>query len=105
LSPLDPLRWTFWAALALAHLIAGRYEETIEWADRALHENPAANHALGFKAAASSGLGASRKDASASNVSANSDQAGRLPRSKQLCVPQFRQKSSLFILMVCARRG
>ena len=57
LSPLDPLRWTFWAALALAHLIAGRYEATIAWADRALHENPAADHALGFKAAACSRLG------------------------------------------------
>jgi len=57
LSPLDPHRWTFWAALALAHLIAGRYEETIEWADRALHEHPAANHALGFKAVACSRLG------------------------------------------------
>jgi adenylate cyclase len=57
LSPLDRYRWTFWAALALAHLIAGRYEETIEWADRALHEHPPANHALGFKAAACIRLG------------------------------------------------
>lgn len=30
LSPLDPPRWGFYGAFALAHLVAGRYEEAIE---------------------------------------------------------------------------
>jgi TolB-like protein/class 3 adenylate cyclase len=57
LSPLDPARWSFWAGLALAHLIAGRYDEAVECADRALHENPMAVHVLGYKAVALSHLG------------------------------------------------
>jgi TolB-like protein len=57
LSPLDPQRWMFEGGLALAHLIAGRYEEAIEWADRALQENPRAMGVLRFKAAACGLLG------------------------------------------------
>ncbi len=57
LSPLDPERWMFYGGLALAHLIAGRHEEAIEWADRALHENPRAIAVLRFKAAACGLLG------------------------------------------------
>jgi adenylate cyclase len=34
LSPLDARRWMFWGGLALAHLIAGRYEKAIEWANQ-----------------------------------------------------------------------
>jgi len=40
LSPLDPLGYRFSAGLAVAHLIAGRYQEAIEWADRSLREVP-----------------------------------------------------------------
>jgi tetratricopeptide (TPR) repeat protein len=40
LSPLDPLGHTFTGGLAVAHVIAGRYEEAIEWADRSLREVP-----------------------------------------------------------------
>jgi adenylate cyclase len=40
LSPLDPLGHTFTGGLAIAHVIAGRYEEAIEWADRSLREVP-----------------------------------------------------------------
>jgi tetratricopeptide (TPR) repeat protein len=40
LSPLDPLGFLFTAGIAIAHLIAGRYEEAIEWADRSLREFP-----------------------------------------------------------------
>src|SRR5215467_3738753 len=47
----------FEGGLALAHLIAGRYEEAVELADRALHEQPKATHVLGFKAVACSHLG------------------------------------------------
>jgi adenylate cyclase len=42
LSPLDPERWMFEGGLALAHLTARRYEEAMDWADRALHEQPKA---------------------------------------------------------------
>ena len=34
LSPLDPLSRGFTGGLAVAHLIAGRYQEALEWADR-----------------------------------------------------------------------
>ena len=57
LSPLDRQRWMFYGGLAQAHLIAGRHEEAIEWADRALHEHPRAMAVLSFKAAASGLLG------------------------------------------------
>jgi adenylate cyclase len=40
LSPLDPLGFLFTAGIAIAHLIAGRYEEAIEWTDRSSHEFP-----------------------------------------------------------------
>ena len=39
LSPFDP--YTFNALfIAIAHLAARRFEQAIEWADRALHEQP-----------------------------------------------------------------
>jgi adenylate cyclase len=57
LSPLDPWTYSFAGGLALAHLIAGRYKEAIEWADRALHEQPRMTHVTGFKAVACSCLG------------------------------------------------
>jgi TolB-like protein/tetratricopeptide (TPR) repeat protein len=40
LSPFDPLAYLFTAGLALAHQAAGRYEEAIDWADRATHAQP-----------------------------------------------------------------
>jgi len=40
LSPLDPHSWDFAAGLAFAHLLAGRYEDAIEWAERSLRELP-----------------------------------------------------------------
>jgi len=52
LSPLDPQRFAFYGALALAHLVDGRYAEAIEWADRALHEQPRATAVVEYKAAA-----------------------------------------------------
>lgn len=57
LSPLDPQRWMFEGGLALARLNAGRYEEAVEWADRALQENTRAMAVLRFKAAACGQLG------------------------------------------------
>ncbi len=39
LSPLDPGIWSFYSALVLAHLAAGRYEEGLYWAGERLREN------------------------------------------------------------------
>src|SRR5438552_4697354 len=40
LSPLDPIGYYTANGLALAHVAARRFEAAIEWADRALHDNP-----------------------------------------------------------------
>jgi Tetratricopeptide repeat len=40
LSPLDPLGWIFAGGIAFAHLYARRFEDAIEWVDRALLEQP-----------------------------------------------------------------
>ena len=40
LSPFDPLGYYVGGGLAVAHLAARRFEEAIEWADRALHDQP-----------------------------------------------------------------
>jgi TolB-like protein/Tfp pilus assembly protein PilF len=47
LSPLDPHEYRFSAGLALAHLVAGRYEDAAEWVDRALREQP--RYAVGIR--------------------------------------------------------
>jgi TolB-like protein/tetratricopeptide (TPR) repeat protein len=39
LSPLDPAMFSFYQALALAELAAGRYEAGLSWAEAALREN------------------------------------------------------------------
>jgi len=40
LSPLDPLSYLNAAGLAHAHLIARRFEQAVEWANRALDDQP-----------------------------------------------------------------
>jgi tetratricopeptide (TPR) repeat protein len=57
LSPLDPQAWVFHGALAHAHFAAGRYEEAIEWADRALRAQPRMVAVVAIKAAACGYLG------------------------------------------------
>jgi TolB-like protein/class 3 adenylate cyclase len=57
LSPLDPLAQIFLTALAIAHNAAGRYEEAIEWADRALHAQPRFIVAMRVKLASLGHLG------------------------------------------------
>jgi adenylate cyclase len=57
LSPCDPVRWSFEGGLGFAHLLAGRCEEALEWADRALHAYPKATFMYGCKAAACGYLG------------------------------------------------
>jgi TolB-like protein len=57
LSPVDLDRWCFEGGFALAHLVAGRYEEAIEWANRALDAEPKSAAVVGYKAAACGHLG------------------------------------------------
>jgi len=57
LSPLDPLGHIFTGGLAVAHLIARRYEEAIEWADRSLREVPRFESALRNRVVACAHLG------------------------------------------------
>jgi adenylate cyclase len=52
LSPLDPLGHLVKFAFALAHLQSGRYEEAIEWADRALMQKPGFTNAMIVRTAA-----------------------------------------------------
>jgi TolB-like protein/tetratricopeptide (TPR) repeat protein len=40
LSPLDPFVFRAFAGLACAHLLAGRYDESASWADKALQRRP-----------------------------------------------------------------
>jgi adenylate cyclase len=57
LSPFDPQPWMFYGGLAHAHFAAGRYDEAIEWADRALLAQPRMTSVVGIKAAACGQLG------------------------------------------------
>lgn len=52
LSPLDRLRRTFTNGIARAHLVSGRYEQAVDWADRTLREEPGYVGALCTKAIA-----------------------------------------------------
>jgi TolB-like protein/class 3 adenylate cyclase len=57
LSPFDPLGFHNAAGLACAHLAARRFELAIEWADRALHDQPRLIHAIWRKVVANAHLG------------------------------------------------
>jgi TolB-like protein/class 3 adenylate cyclase len=58
LSPFDPLVAFFYAfQIAVAHLAARRFEQVIEWADRALHDQPRLVSAMQFKVVANAHLG------------------------------------------------
>jgi adenylate cyclase len=52
LNPLDRLERGFIGGIAVAHLLAGRYEQALGWADRALREEPTYPAALRTKAIA-----------------------------------------------------
>jgi adenylate cyclase len=52
LSPFDPLTFVFALNIAGAHLAARRFEQAIEWADRALHDQPRTVGAMRVKVAA-----------------------------------------------------
>jgi adenylate cyclase len=57
LSPFDPQSWMFAGGFAHARFAAGRYEEAIEFADRALHAQPRATAVLAVRIAASGNFG------------------------------------------------
>jgi tetratricopeptide (TPR) repeat protein len=50
LSPLDPLAYFACTGMGFAHAFAGRYDEAISWATKALHEQP--NWATALRVAA-----------------------------------------------------
>jgi len=57
LSPFDPYTFVFASNMALAHLVARRFEQAIEWADRALHDRPRQVGAMQVKVVANAHLG------------------------------------------------
>jgi adenylate cyclase len=57
LSPFDPYTFLYASNIAAAHFAARRFEQTIEWADRALHDQPRLVTAMRVKVAALAHLG------------------------------------------------
>jgi tetratricopeptide (TPR) repeat protein len=57
LSPLDPLGYMFKHGLAIAHILAGRFEEAMTWLDQVLHEQPRNPSAIRYKTALCGHLG------------------------------------------------
>jgi tetratricopeptide (TPR) repeat protein len=57
LSPFDPNAFRYAVTIALAHLAARRFEQAIEWADRALHDQPRSVIAMRVKIVANAHLG------------------------------------------------
>jgi len=57
LSPLDPRSFSFKHALAYGLMLAGRYEEAMEWVDRSLHDRPGNHAAIRLKLALCGYLG------------------------------------------------
>ena len=51
LSPLDPLLYSMQAGAALAHFLAGRYDDAALWAEKAIREQPNFVSALRISAA------------------------------------------------------
>jgi len=57
LSPFDPMAFFYASNIAAAHFAARRFEQAIEWADRALHDQPRSLPAMRVKVAANAHLG------------------------------------------------
>src|SRR5262252_9108003 len=57
LSPFDPLAFFYAPHTAIAHLAARRFEQAIEWADRALHDQPRLVAAMRVNVVANAHLG------------------------------------------------
>ena len=84
LSPFDPYTFFICALnIAFAHLAARRFEQAIEWADRALHDQPRMVTAMRVKVAALAHLG--RLD------EARAELARVLAIDPKLTIPGFRE--------------
>ena len=57
LSPLDPMGYQFKHMLAFGLMLAGRYEEAMEWVDQSLHDRPGYHPAIRAKVALCGYLG------------------------------------------------
>ena len=57
LSPFDPYTFLYAFSVAIAHLAARRFEQAIEWVDRALHEQPRMVPAMRVKVVANAHFG------------------------------------------------
>ena len=57
MSPFDPYTFLYASNISAAHLAARRFEQAIEWADRALHDQPRTFAAMRVKIAANAHLG------------------------------------------------
>src|SRR5207248_7430449 len=57
LSPFDPFAFLYAGNIAAAHLAARRFEQAIEWADRALYDQPRMVGAMRVKVVALAHLG------------------------------------------------
>ena len=57
MSPFDPRIFLSAVFIAIAHLAARRFEQAIDWADRALHDQPRLVSAMRVKAVANAHLG------------------------------------------------
>jgi TolB-like protein/class 3 adenylate cyclase/Flp pilus assembly protein TadD len=67
LSPFDPLAFFYAFNIAFAHFAARRFEQAVEWADRALHDQPRMVVAMRVKVVALAHLG--RLDAARAELS------------------------------------
>jgi adenylate cyclase len=82
LSPFDPLGYLLAAGFAEAHIAARRFEQAIEWADRALHDQPRFIGPMRIKIIANAHLG--RLD------EARAELAGYLPNDPGLTIGGWR---------------
>jgi TolB-like protein/class 3 adenylate cyclase len=57
LSPVDSLMFSMQTAMAFAHFLAGRDEEALGWAEKALQRNPVVTPAIRIAAASAANLG------------------------------------------------
>jgi adenylate cyclase len=57
LSPLDPQRWMFFGGISFAHMVARRFDNVLDWADRFLREQPRLASGYRMKAVACAHLG------------------------------------------------
>jgi len=57
LSPFNRHAFGYAANIAVAHLVARRFEQAIEWADRALHDQPRTVTGMRAKVVANAHLG------------------------------------------------